>query len=96
MDLLDEIRVETEGFIDNHYPGRGGVKKLARELSPLTGRDERTEAQMFGYYRGQDGGRTPDRFYLYYLTRLNHPVKDWARACLSILAKHGKGLPTAE
>jgi hypothetical protein len=93
MSLTEELREQTTRFVDAHYPGRGGVSKLSRELAPLTGQKPRVVAQMFRYYLGQGKGQNPDRFWLYYVKDLQHPARDWALACLAIYDGQGEGLP---
>jgi hypothetical protein len=98
MGLTDEISMETKKLLmqypDHTSRGGDGVRRLAEEMKEHTGRDVRPTVQSFDYYLS--GDRLPDKFFLYFVwVRFSeqHPIGQWARACLSILAKHGRGLP---
>ena len=94
MGLTEELRAETRRFMEEHYPGRGGASKLGREIAPLTKQAPRTVAQMFCYYLGQGKGQNPDRFYLYFVKDLAHPVSAWALNCLSIYERYENSAAT--
>jgi hypothetical protein len=95
MGLVEDLRAETNRFIEEHYAGLGGVSRLGRELAPMTGRSPRSIAQAFSFYAGQGdkANQNPDKFFLYYVKGLCHPAAAWAYNCLKIYADHGDALP---